>query len=107
MMKANTRTAMYLGIALLATGMLFLIGCSQNQPKALVELEPNCNSWVICTAAHNNLVNVTTGDCMVGLDAGQAQKFMDILISHNIPVKTMICQATNQRIGQLEIKQTN
>jgi hypothetical protein len=88
-------------------GILFLVGCTNTSYKPLVDLEPHCDIWTICTSIQQNIYNVSGSDCMIGLNTGQAQQFMDIMIAHNIQIGYFKCIATHQLVGEeLLIKPT-
>jgi hypothetical protein len=92
------------GIGLICIGMLLMVGCN-HQPLEVLVLEPECLEWTICTSPQQTMYNVSEGDCMAGLSPGQAQKFFDILVKHNIKIEYLECSKKIMNIDELTIRQ--
>lgn len=99
-------TAALLGIMALT---LFLTGCGSHLEgvKPLIQIEPNCNTWTICTGPTRTTYNVSGIDCITELNPGQAQQLFDIFIAKNVKVGMFKCTEQKQVINAVTVKQVN
>lgn len=93
----------------ISMGVLLLVlgGCKKSLEaiEPLAQLEPECLEWTICTETKSTMYNVSEGDCIKGLDTGQAQKFFDILIKNDIKMAMECSKHIRDAKGELIIKQ--
>ena len=100
-------TAALLGIMALT---LFLTGCGEQYPqptRPLVQIEPMCESWTICTAPAKTTYNISGSDCIEGLTPGQAQKLFDIFIAKNVKIGSFHCRNLVNDNRRIQVRQVN